>query len=82
MEKWEKIHYLRNNTDFRIVIGSLKQASPLKSTTFMDVTTTALYLSIKWKQFVQLKSDTDTARATFLRHRSLDIIETPPAKKH
>lgn len=28
----------------------------------------------------KLKSDTDTARATFLRHRSLDIIETPPAK--
>lgn len=30
----------------------------------------------------KLKSDTDTARATILRHRSLDIIETPPAKKH
>lgn len=28
----------------------------------------------------KLKTDTDTARATFLRHRSLDIIETPPAK--
>lgn len=64
MKEWDKRQYLRNNTNFWQAFDSLKQAVPLKNYNCRGYEYCGpVYQPMKNK----LKSDTDTARATFFK---------------